>query len=93
METGFFIDADRHIYGPARRTEWWVRPVGQIELIEGRAGATGYAIHNGRVVTSGGGDTGFYLTEVGSRRLFQGPTSLLPWMPPPAGFLRPPRIA
>jgi hypothetical protein len=91
VDTGFFIDPDRHIYGLSGRTQWWVRPVGGVEVIEGRKGATGFHISDRRLLTARGVDTGFHLVESGRRRQFHGPGPLLPWMPQPEGMLRPPK--
>jgi hypothetical protein len=90
VDTGYFVHADRHIYGPSGRTPWWVRPVGSQELIEGRDGPTGFQLRDGRLVTVRGSDTGFHLVADASGRRFHGPAPALPWMPQPHGTLRPP---
>jgi hypothetical protein len=90
VDTGFFIHADRHVYGPGGRTAWWVRRVGAHELVEGREGQTGFQLRDGRLVTVRGTDTGFHVVAEGGARRFHGPASLLPWMPQPQGALRPP---
>jgi hypothetical protein len=91
VDTGYFIDSDGHIYGRSGRTGWWVRAVGDREVIEGRAGQTGFEINLGQVVSYRGGDTGFYVIDEGRRRSFHGPDDVLPWMLRPGGGLRPPR--
>lgn len=91
MDTGYFIDADGHIYGRSGRTGWWVIAIGEREVIEGREGPTGFEIRLGQVVSFRGSETGFYVLDDGRRRTFHGPDDVLPWMLRPGGGLRPPR--
>jgi hypothetical protein len=79
VDTGYYIDADKMIYGPKGRTPWSVVFRQHGEVVWGRAGDTGHVLVGGAFYAPGGRMTSYYVIENGSRRAIHGPEDHLPW--------------
>jgi hypothetical protein len=79
VSAGYFIDADRRIYGPGGRTAWSLVGGAHHESVWSRAGDTGWRLAGSCFFDPQGRQTSYFVRAINGRRLIEGPDDNLPW--------------